>query len=108
MPDKYDEEKRMAKEAQKQEKLEDQRIKTTKEIIKNLEEQKRIEKEHLDLVEQHQHYWKNQMKNTNRDDRERYDDLEKKLKGEDKIYDEIIGHIKQLDKEIESYKEHIP
>ena len=108
MPEDYDEKRRISKEIAKQKELGEQRIETAKEIIKNLEVQKKIEKEHLDLVEQHQKYWKKQLKNTDRDNRERYDDLKNKLKQEDKIRDKILDHMKHLDKEIEIQKEHIP
>ncbi|MGF7117766.1 hypothetical protein [Methanobacterium oryzae] len=107
MPEEYDEKRRIKEERDKQKKLEEQRVETTKEIVKTLIDQKRIEIEHLNLVEQHQKYWNEQLRNTNRDNRERYDDLKNKIKQEEKIRNKIIDHIKHLDKEIEFRKKHI-
>lgn len=104
MPEEYDEKKRMKEEINKQKELEEERVETAKKIVKNLKRQKKIEKEHLKVVEQHQDYWKKELEKTS--DRERYDELKEKLKGEEKICDQIVDHIKHLDKEIKFQEEH--
>ncbi len=108
MPDKYDDNRRLTKEIHKQEKLEKERIETAKQIVRNLEDQKRIEREHLDLVDKHQNYWYAEIKKTKETDRERYEGLKEKLEREKEIRNKILDHIKHLDKEIKIQKEHIP
>jgi hypothetical protein len=106
MPEKYDE-KKMSKIIRKQEELEKERIKATKQIIKNLEEQKIIEREHLDLVMIHLKYWNEEVEMTNAIDTERLNELKDRLKMEKRVQDKIKDHMMKIDKEIKIFKEHI-
>lgn len=99
-----DEKKRISKEIAKQNKLGEERINITQNLIKNLEYQKKLEKEHLDLVDQHQEYWSKELEKTKKSDEKRYAFLKQRLKLEKKIRDKIQDHIKHIDKEIEIQK----
>lgn len=103
MQEEYDE-KRMSK---IQGELEKERIEATKQIVKNLEEQKKIEKEHLDLVGEHLKYWKKEIEKTNAIDKDRLNELKDRLKMEDRVHNKIKDHIRHIDKEIKFQKEHI-
>lgn len=107
MPEEYNEQKRIAEERNKQKKLEKQRIETAEQIVRTLLNQKKIEKEHLNLVEEHLKYWNAKIENTEDDNKERYNSLKKRLKKEEEIRNKIIDHMNQLDKEIEFHRKHI-
>lgn len=100
--------KRLSEEKGKQEELEKSRVETTKQIVNNLKNQKRIEKEHLDIVEEHLKYWKKQIEETSDFDEERIKELKERLKIEEKVYNKIKDHMDHLDKEIKFQKEHLP
>lgn len=98
---------RISEEIRKQRELDDERIETSKQIIKNLEKQKEIEKEFLDLVDKHQNYWKKELEKANENDRDRSNDLKDRLQMEEEIRNKILDHINHIDKEIKAHKEHI-
>lgn len=98
---------RISEEIRKQRELDEERIETSKQILKNLEKQKKIEKELLDLVNEHQNYWKKELKKANENDIGRYNDLKDRLQMEEEIRNKILDHINHIDKEIKAHKERI-
>ena len=101
------EKERIDKQVSKQETLEERLGKTRRQIIKTFKDRRKSEKDFLEVIKKQKEYWKGQLKNTDpQEDKDRYDELNEKIKNEEKLIKQIKDEIDRIDNEIKQEKEH--